>query len=61
MCCLAHRGSTAVFRLLNFTISCLAPMDFNGWTTYCICESSFLIHLGDYHNLFVSLNDSLTS
>ena len=45
----------------SFTGCCLAPRDLHRRTTYCIRESSFLIYLGGYHNLFVFLDDSLNS
>ena len=54
MCCLAHRGSTGGFLLLQiFRDVFFAPRDLHWQAAYCICEPSFLIHHGGYHNLFV--------
>ena len=41
-------------------VSYLAPRDLHRRAAYSICESSFLIHHGIYHDLFVH-DDSLTS
>ena len=50
VCCLAHRGSTGVFLLLRISVSYLAHRDLHRRTTYWICESSFLIHHGGFHD-----------
>ena len=44
------------FLLLYFTpelVSYLTPRDLHRRAAYSICESSFLIHHGGYHDLFV--------
>ena len=48
MCCLAHRGSFALE-----LVSYWAPSDLYRRAAYSICEFSFLIHHGVYHDLFV--------
>ena len=55
VCCLAHPGSTGVFcfSIAPDLVSHLAPSDLHRWVAYSICESSFLIHHGGYHDLFV--------
>ena len=47
---LAHRGSIGVFRLLRVSVSHSVPIV--GQLTESV-ESSFLIHQGGYHDLFV--------
>ena len=47
VCCLAHRGSTDVYLLLR-----ISGISIVGQLTESV-ESSFLIHHGGYHDLFV--------
>ena len=53
VCCFAHRVSTGVILLLRISISRSAPRDLHRQAAHFIFESSILIRLGDYHNLFL--------
>ena len=55
VCCLAHRGSTGVF-FFFFCSGFSKWYSIVGQLTQSV-QSSFLIHQGDYHDLFVSLFD----
>ena len=52
---LSHRGSTGVFSFAPELVSYWAPRDLNRRAAYSICESSFYIHHGVYHDLFASM------
>ena len=62
--CLSVAWSTGVqlvfFSFAPELVSYMAPRDRHRRAAYSICESSFFIHRGGYHDLFV-LDDSLTS
>ena len=61
MCCLAHRGSAGVFLSLQIMQIFIKVVWHPGISSrrvaYCLCQSSFLIHHGTYHNLFVYLDN----
>ena len=58
--CLADRGSTGVLSFAPGFIKLFGPRDLHRRAAQSICESSFLIHQGGNHYLFV-LDGSLTS
>ena len=58
MCCLAHRGSAGVFLSLQIFINVVWHRGISSRrVAYCLCQSSFLIHHGNYHNSFVYLDN----
>ena len=56
-----NRVQLVLFYFAPELVSYWAPRDLHRRAAYSICESSFLIHHGVYHNLFVCNDDSLTS